>query len=66
MEDLSYKSQQRQRLLWYSFWFIVLVTLMSFVSAWMDKDLNGINAIIGTTIGALSILGVGNLATKPS
>ena len=63
---LSEKEQSRQRLLWYSFWFIVVVTLMSFVSAWMDKDLNGINTIIGTTIGALSLLGIGNLSTKPS
>ena len=64
-EDLSYKSSQRQKLLWYSFWFIIIVTLLSFVSAWMDKDLAGIEAIIGTTIGALSLLGIGNMATNP-
>ena len=63
---MTQKEKSRQKLLWYSFWFIVLVTLLAFVSAWLDKDLNGINSIIGTSIGALSLLGIGNLATKPS
>jgi len=62
---MTEKEKSRQKLLWYSFWFIVLVTLMAFVSAWMDKDLKGINSVIGTSIGALSLLGIGNLATKP-
>ena len=64
-KPLTEKEKSRQKLLWYSFWFIVLVTLISFVSAWMDKDLTGINNVIGTSIGALSLLGIGNLATKP-
>lgn len=59
------KEASRQKLLWFSFWFIVIVTLLAFVSAWMNKDLSGINAVISTTIGALTLLGVGNLATKP-
>ncbi len=63
--ELTEKEKSRQRLIWYSFWFIVAVTLMSFVSAWMDKDLTGINNVIGTSIGALSLLGIGNLATSP-
>jgi len=63
---MSEKEKSRQKLLWYSFWFIVMVTLMAFVSAWLDKDLSGINSVIGTSIGALSLLGIGNLATKPS
>lgn len=62
---MTEKEKSRQKLLWYSFWFIVLVTLMAFVSAWLDKDLRGINSVIGTSIGALSLLGIGNLATKP-
>ena len=63
---MTEKEKSRQKLLWFSFWFIVLVTLLAFVSAWMDKDLAGINGVIGTSIGALSLLGIGNLATKPS
>jgi len=59
------KEESRQKLIWYSFWFIILSTLLAFVSAWLDKDLHGIDAIISTTIGALTLLGVGNLATKP-
>lgn len=62
---MTEKEKSRQKLLWYSFWFIVLVTMMAFVSAWLDKDLGGINSVIGTSIGALSLLGIGNLATKP-
>jgi len=62
---MSEKEKSRQRLLWFSFWFIVVVTLLAFASAWMNKDLNGINSVIATTIGALSLLGIGNLATKP-
>jgi len=62
---MNEKEKSRQKLLWFSFWFIVLITVAAFVSAWFEKDLNGINSIIGTTIGALSLLGIGNLATKP-
>ncbi len=65
-KNMTQKEKSRQKLLWYSFWFIVVVTLLAFVSAWLDKDLNGINAIVATTISALSLLGIGNLATKPS
>jgi len=59
------KEKSRQKLLWYSFWFIVIVTLLAFVSAWLGKDMEGITAIISTTIGALTALGIGNLATSP-
>jgi uncharacterized RDD family membrane protein YckC len=62
---LNEKEQTRQKLLWYSFWFIVSVTLLGFIAAWFNKDLSGINDIINTAIGALSIWGIGNLATKP-
>ena len=66
MNNLTTKEESRQKLLWYSFWFIITVTLMAFGSAWFDKDLAGIDSIISTTIGALTLLGVGNLATKPN
>jgi len=62
---MSEKEKSRQKMLWGSFAFIVIVTLLAFVSVWLDKDLNGINGIISTTIGSLSILGVGNYATTP-
>jgi len=63
---MNEKEKSRQRLLWFSFWFIVAVTLMAFGSVWLGKSIDGINGIVGTTIGALSLLGIGNLATKPS
>ena len=59
------KEASRQRLLWYSFYFIVSVTLLAFGSVWLGVNISGITGIVGTTIGALSLLGVGNLATKP-
>lgn len=59
------KEVSRQRLLWYSFYFIVSVTLLAFGSVWLGFNIAGINGIVGTTIGALSLLGIGNLATKP-
>jgi len=64
-EELPFKDKSRQKLLWASFAFIVAVTIMAFVTAWLDKDLSGINAIISTTIGALSLLSIGSMATKP-
>jgi len=62
---MNEKEKSRQRLLWFSFWFIVAVTLMAFGSVWLGMNIDGINGIVGTTIGALSLLGIGNLATKP-
>jgi len=62
---LTSKEKSRQKLLWYSFWFIVIITLLAFIMAWFNKDLGGINDIINTSIGALSLWGIGNLATKP-
>ena len=59
------KEKSRQKLLWFSFWFIVIVTLLAFASVWFGKNISSINGIVGTTIGALSLLGIGNLATKP-
>ena len=59
------KDRSRQNLLWGSFLFIVLVNIMAFVSVWLGKDVAGVTPIVNTTIGALSLLGIGNLATKP-
>ena len=59
------KDRSRQKLLWSSFWFIVIITLLAFTSVWFGKNISSINGIVGTTIGALSLLGIGNLATKP-
>lgn len=59
------KDQSRQNLLWGSFLFIVLINVMAFISVWLGKDVSGVTPIVNTTIGALSLLGVGNLATKP-
>ncbi len=60
------KEKSRQKLLWFSFWFIVIVTLLAFANVWSGKNISSINGIVGTTIGTLSLLGIGNLATKPS
>jgi len=62
---MTEKEMSRQKLLWYSFWFIVAVTLLAFASVFFGYNIQGINGIVGTTIGALSLLGVGNLATRP-